>query len=101
MLAALGKLVEEHHPEAIVLGRPRRSQGEPGTLAPMVEAFAVELSAACGVPVTLRDESLTTAAAHEKLLEAGARRRKRLASIDAAAAAVLLQAFLDDRRRGS
>ena len=101
LLAELGRLVAAHGVCGIVLGRPQRSRGEPGTLAADVAVFARELGDACGVPVVLRDESLTTEAAHEKLLEAGAGRRKRRASIDSAAAAVLLQAFLDDRRRGA
>jgi putative Holliday junction resolvase len=97
LLRELTQLVATHAAGEIVVGRPRGNRG-PGTLEAAAEAFAGELEGACGVPVVLRDESMTTAAAHEKLLEAGASRRKRRASIDAAAAAVLLQAWLDDHR---
>ncbi|MEK7476909.1 MAG: Holliday junction resolvase RuvX [Candidatus Coatesbacteria bacterium] len=97
LLRELARLVTEHAAGEVVVGRPRGSRG-PGTLEAAAEAFAGELREACGVPVHLRDESMTTAVAQEKLLEAGARRRKRRASLDAAAAAVLLQAWLDDRK---
>jgi len=101
LLRGIGEIVGIYEPAAIVVGYPRRSRGEPGTHAAAAEAFAALLKEKLGVRVELRDEALTTEAAREKLLEAGARRRKRRERIDAAAAAVLLQAFLDERGRGT
>jgi len=99
LLREIGRLVEENAAGEIVVGRPRGKAG-PGTLEGEVRAFAAEVGDSCRLPVILRDESLTTAEAHERMLEAGARKRRRRALLDAAAAAVLLQAWLDDRRRG-
>jgi putative Holliday junction resolvase len=93
--ARLEALVREYAPAAVVVGDPRRLDGSPGTLARAAKEFAGRLGKRSGVRVLMRDESLTTCEAEEKLREAGANRRKRRSLIDAAAAAVMLQDYLD------
>src|SRR5690349_19492705 len=90
LVAAVARLIAEHEPGEVIVGNPRRLSGAPGTLADAAEAFAAALRTRVDVPVTLRDERLTTVEAQERLLAAGAGRRKRRVAIDQAAAAVLL-----------
>ena len=94
----LSPLLREHNPGEIVIGYPRRLDGRPGTLAPKVDDLAADLERFSGVRVVLRDESLTTVEAAEKLAESGIRGRARRRKIDVAAAAIILQDYLDSRR---
>jgi putative Holliday junction resolvase len=103
LLAALARLLAEHRPAAVIVGNPRRLDGTAGTHADAVVRLADGLRAlpeAAGVSVQLRDEALTTAEAHSRMLESGAGRHRRKEAIDRVAAAVLLQDFLDARRLG-
>lgn len=96
-LKVLDPILRDLAPGEIVVGAPRRLNGAPGTLAGPAAAFAKRVEQRYGVPVTMRDEGLTTVEGQVRLREGGASRKKRAALADAAAAAVLLQAYLDDR----
>ena len=110
------KLVEQHKTECIVVGLPRRLNGELGTQAGKVTAFADKLSERAKqsnlnqLDVQLWDERFSTKAAERLKTEAGGKgsklrsRAKRgarnhsfsaKAEIDAIAAAFILQGFLD------
>jgi putative Holliday junction resolvase len=110
------KLVEQYKAERIVVGLPRRLNGEMGRQANKVTAFTEKLSwqakqsSLNQLDVQLWDERLTTRAAERLKMEAGgrgnklrsrAKRRARnhsfsvKAEIDAIAAAFILQGFLD------
>ena len=52
-----------------------------------------------GLPVAMQDESLTTADAHERMIEAGISRERRAELVDKLAAAAILQAALDAMQR--
>ena len=60
--------------------------------------FKAKLEAACGLPVILQDERLTTAAAERILISADVSRKKRKAVIDQMAAVQILQSYLDQKR---
>jgi len=113
------KLVEQHKVECIVVGLPRRLNGELGTQASKVTAFADKLSWRAKrsnvnqLDVQLWDERLSTKAAERLKTEAGGKgsklrsRAKRgarnhsfsvKAEVDAVAAAFILQGFLDSHR---
>ncbi len=113
------KLVEQHKVECIVVGLPRRLNGELGTQASKVTAFADKLSWRAKrsnvnqLDVQLWDERLSTKAAERLKTEAGGKgsklrsRAKRgarnhsfsaKAEVDAIAAAFILQGFLDSHR---
>jgi len=113
------KLVEQYKAECIVVGLPRRLNGELGKQADKVTAFADKLSAQAKqsnldqVDVQLWDERLSTKAAERLMMEAGGKgnklrsRAKRgaknhsfsvKAEVDAIAAAFILQGFLDSLR---
>ena len=85
--------------DAIVIGLPRRLNGEPTEQTQRVRKLAELLAAAVTVPISLQDERLTSHEA-ETLLAARERDwRKRKDQLDAMAAALILQDFLDSRPR--
>jgi putative Holliday junction resolvase len=113
------KLVEQYKAERIVVGLPRRLNGELGKQANKVTAFADKLSWRAKqsnlnqLDVQLWDERLSTKAAERLMMEAGGKgnklrsRAKRgaknhslsvKAEVDAIAAAFILQGFLDSLR---
>jgi len=113
------KLVEQYKAECIVVGLPRRLNGELGKQANKVTVFADKLSAQAKqsnlnqLDVQLWDERLSTKAAERLMIEASGKgnklhsRAKRGAknsyssakvSVDAVAAAFILQGFLDSLR---
>ena len=84
---------------AIVIGLPRRLNGEPTDQTARVQKLAQLLAAEVSVPISLQDERLTS---HEaETLLAGRERdwRKRKDQLDALAAALILQDFLDTQPR--
>jgi len=114
-------LVEQHNVECVVVGLPRRLDGELGQQAAKVTAFADGLSYSARarnldqIDIQLWDERFSTRAA-ERLrtddggaskLRRGARRGTRShsfsirAGVDAIAAAIILQSFLDSRQKDS
>jgi putative Holliday junction resolvase len=85
--------------DAIVLGLPRRLNGDDNEQTPRVRRLAALLGDKVTIPITLLDERLTSHEADELL--AGRERdwRKRKQQVDAMAAALILQDFLDQRPR--
>ncbi len=113
------KLVEQYKAECIVVGLPRRLNGEMGKQANKVTAFADKLSWRAKrsnlnqLDVQLWDERFSTKAAERLKTEAGGKRSKLRsrakrgaknhsfsvkAAVDAIAAAFILQGFLDSHR---
>jgi len=87
---------------AVVLGLPRRLNGEPSEQTATVESLAARLRDVIAVPVTLQDERLSSHEAEQFLAVRHKDWRKRKPLLDAAAAAVILQDYLDhqsDARR--
>jgi putative Holliday junction resolvase len=96
-------LVREHGVAELVVGLPLRLDGSRGPQAQKVLALVERLRRSLrplGVPVTTRDERLTSVAATERLAEAGVRGQRRRERIDQAAACLILQEVLDERRAG-
>ena len=86
---------EEDGVASIVLGLPKRLDGTPNDMTPRVEAFARQLHAASGLPVTLQDERLSSREAESRLALREKDWRARKQKLDAAAAAIILQDYLD------
>jgi len=93
------RVAEEGGLAAIVIGLPRRLNGEPTTLTSTVRQLARLVTVAVDCPVVLQDERLTSSEADELLArrEHDWRRRKR--DIDALSAALILQDYLDSQSR--
>jgi putative Holliday junction resolvase len=93
--ARLLALAEGRAVAGLVLGLPRNMDGSEGPRAQSARAFARNLAALTGLPITFWDERLSTVAAERALLEADASRRRRAEVIDHVAAGYILQGFLD------
>jgi putative pre-16S rRNA nuclease len=91
----IGKFVDEWHPAAFVVGRPRHSDSSEHATAKLAEKFARRLAARYGLPIIFVDETLSSVAA-EQALRAGRTRARRPGDVDAMAAAIILQSFLDE-----
>ncbi len=95
-IGELREMALERDVGALVVGRPTRLDGRPGSLAKRVGRFAERLSAACRLPLFFIDETLTS-------VEAEHRSRDRVAPrdqpVDAVAARILLQDWLDQEQR--
>ena len=94
-LAAIANIVRERQVELILVGLPLRMSGEAGTQAEWAREFAAVLEQYCGVPVTLRDERLTSVEAERALRGSGVPQDERKAAIDRLSATILLQSYLD------
>ena len=88
-------LAEDDGLAAVVLGFPRRLNGEPNEQTAKVEKLANSLRGRLTVPLVLQDERLTSREAERLLAERIKDWRKRKALLDAASAAVILQDYLD------
>lgn len=84
---------------AIVIGLPRRLNGEPTDQTARVQKLAQLLGAEVRVPITLQDERLTSHEADALLAERERDWRRRKDQLDAMAAALILQDFLDNQPR--
>jgi putative Holliday junction resolvase len=84
---------------AIVIGLPRRLNGEANDQTPTVQKLAELLGVEVTVPIALQDERLTSHEADELLALHERDWRKRKAKVDAMAAALILQDYLDGRPR--
>jgi putative Holliday junction resolvase len=95
---AVARLVREHGASEVVVGLPRRLNGEVGTQGQKVLAFMDALREAIDVPVVPWDERFTTALAQQALLEADVKRKARKGAVDKVAAILILQNYLDYRK---
>ena len=95
----IASLDEGDRPQAIVIGLPRRLNGEPNQQTPRVEKFAAALRDLTSLPIALQDERLTSLEADAILAQRERDWRKRKANLDAMAAAVILQDYLDTQPR--
>ena len=81
----------------VVVGFPRRLNGEPNEQTAIVASLAARLRDAIAVPVVLQDERLSSHEAESLLARREKDWRKRKLQLDAAAAAVILQDYLDEQ----
>ncbi len=95
--AAIGALLGEWRPVALVVGIPCHLDGGEHAMTARCRRFANQLRGRFGLPVVEVDERLSSAAADSALAEAGERDwRARKTRLDAAAAQIFLQDFLDE-----
>jgi putative Holliday junction resolvase len=83
---------------AIVVGLPRRLNGDDTDQTEAARHFASCLASLTGLDVRLQDERLTSREAESRLALREPDWRKRKSRLDAAAAAIILQDYLDSRR---
>ena len=84
---------------SIVMGLPRRLNGEEHELSRAVRLLADQLRRAVDVPLHFQDERLSSREAEARLARTEKDWCKRKAALDAASAAVILQDYLDTTDR--
>ncbi|MDX5362807.1 MAG: Holliday junction resolvase RuvX [Pseudazoarcus pumilus] len=93
---AIGALIAEWRPVAMVVGIPRHLDGSEHDLTARCRRFANQLHGRYALPVHEMDERLSSAAADAALADAGnARWQARKPQLDAVAAQIILQDFLN------
>ena len=94
-LALLVQAVEQHGPDALVVGLPLNMDGTEGAAAAKCRAVGDRLAEQCGLTVHLVDERLSSDHAEGKLDRTGLTHGQKKSRRDALAAATILQDFLD------
>lgn len=94
---AIDRAIDEHGPDALVVGLPLNMDGTEGPPAKKVRAFGGALGRRCGLKVHYADERLSSAAADEQMARSGLTRKGKKQRRDAVAAAAILRGFLAQR----
>jgi putative Holliday junction resolvase len=87
----IGLAIEEHGPDALVLGAPFNMDGSDSPGVTRAKAFAAEMTQRFGLPVHLFDERLTSVEADEQMAQSGLTHGQKKARRDALAAAAILR----------
>ena len=95
--AAIQKLIEEWHPDLLVVGLPMNVDGTEHEMTQRCRRFGNQLHGRFNLPVTWVDERLSSAEAEQRLQQAGQSARATKANVDAVAAQILLQQWLDQQ----
>lgn len=94
---AIGRLIEEWRPAALVVGIPLNLDGTEQTMTQAARRFARRLEGRYRLPVHLADERLSSVEAgwllHEPDADAGTRRARRRRELDEVAAHLILQTY--------
>ena len=97
LLEAVVKAIDEHQPEALVVGLPLNMDGTEGPRAKISREFAAELGERSTLPIHLQDERLSSHAAEQHLSGSGRTHKQKRKLRDALAAAEILRDFLATR----
>lgn len=97
-LEHLSRIVEERSVRFILLGDPRRMNGDQGRQSEWAGDFGERLKKRFSLPVELWDERLTSKEAERTLRGSGVPDGDRKAAIDRISAILLLQSYLDAQR---
>ena len=90
------RAIEEHAPDALVLGLPLNMDGSEGPRARRTRAFGAELEAAIDRPLYYQDERLTSFAAEQRLAGSGRTHKQKKKEVrDALAAAEILEDYMN------
>ena len=98
-------VIEDNNVDHVVVGYPLQLDGTEGKSAKKAKRWAASLEKKLAqyvmddVTVSLRDERLSSVAAHNQLLDAGMSMRQHRSVVDSQAAVILLQSALDDHKK--
>jgi len=95
LLDRIAQCIDDHAPDALVIGLPLNMDGTVGERAKIVRAFARALAERCALPVHEQDERLTSFAADEKMARTGRTHKQKKRLRDALAAVEILRDFLE------
>lgn len=93
--ARIEEIIAEYGVTEIILGYPVMLSGDEGVRVEKTKIFKENLERRTGLPVTFRDERLTTVEAYEIMTEAGIPRKDWREYVDMIAAQIILQGYLD------
>ncbi len=96
-LEELARVVNEREVGEILMGDPKRMNGEQGRQSAWAREFAAKLEKRFGLPIVFWDERLTSREAERTLRGSGIAHGDRKAAIDRLSAVILLQSYLDWR----
>jgi putative Holliday junction resolvase len=88
--ARILELIDDWHPDALVVGLPQHADGSDSEITRTARKFAQQLEGRSRLPVHLMDERLSSHAARQLQDKAGSK-----AGIDAIAAMIILQNWLE------
>lgn len=91
----IADLIREWQPGCLVVGLPLRLDGSEHDMTRRCRRFSRQLEGRFGLPVTLVDERLSSAAASQELRELGIGGRRQKPMLDQVAAQLILQTYLD------
>ncbi|MEX3954846.1 Holliday junction resolvase RuvX [Trinickia sp. EG282A] len=89
--AAVGKLIGEWKPDALVVGLPSHPDGTPHEMTRLAKRFGNQLNGRFNLPVSWVDERYSSVEAEAGLRASGGRAEM----LDAEAARIILQQYLD------
>ncbi len=95
LIDAITDSINDHAPDAIVLGLPLNMDGTEGEQAKLVREFGEQLHKYCGLEVHYHDERLTSFAADQQMARTGRTHKQKKRLRDALAAAEILRDFLN------
>ncbi len=95
----LKQIISEQGIVKIILGFPKKENGEPASISGEVVKFKQKLEESFHLEVLLRDEWYSSSIANDIIIHSVAKKSKRKEKglIDKGAAAIILQSFLDER----
>lgn len=94
LLREIRKAIDEHAPDALVIGVPLNMDDTVGPAAKKAQALAMLLEQNTGLKVHCVDERLTSFEADELMKQSGLTHKQKKARRDALAAAAILRDFL-------
>ncbi|MBL8259258.1 MAG: Holliday junction resolvase RuvX [Candidatus Competibacteraceae bacterium] len=95
---AIGRLIDEWRPGALVVGAARHADGSANAVTGAALRFARQLRGRFKLPVATIDERLSSWEAERRLENARGRPRRRDPGADAGAAAVILESWFNQQR---
>ncbi len=97
-LDRLREIVKEKDVTGIVIGQPRRTDGQTGESEHKAQLFGADLHSATGIRPEYRDERYTTVLASRYLLETGVSGKAKKKVVDQVAAEIILREYLESHR---
>lgn len=94
----IAAIAKDSRAEEIIVGLPKNMDGSEGFRAKECTLFGELLQSVSGLPVTMRDERLTTVSAHNYLSMNNVRGQKRKDTVDAVSAVILLEDYMRFRK---
>jgi putative holliday junction resolvase len=97
--AAIAALITEWKPQRLIVGEPHHADGGAHEIGRLARRFAQRLQGRFNLPVTLVDETLSTAIAESRLHEQGVHGSRLKSVLDSEAACEILQTWLEQQRK--